>query len=254
MTTFNVATGAGGSAALLLGGFLSSSIGWRAVFWVSAGISGILLLLAILARSQPAEAKPVAETDQEGRSQPARAALWFAILANFVVFINYAMWVLGIPLLSAEKLDLNATDVGLVLLFVNLVHLGAAVPFGRMIRLAGAPVALALGFSLAGLGLVLVPLAGSPLYFAGPLALYAMGQVAGNSAAGDLILRLGGGGGKAVGAVRLSSDTGMVVGPAVAGVIADVAGVESPFVVLGVLSLTCAAAVLAFMVRRPILQ
>ncbi len=52
MTTFNLSTGAGGGAALLLGGFLSSTVGWRAVFWVSAGISAILLLLAILARSQ----------------------------------------------------------------------------------------------------------------------------------------------------------------------------------------------------------
>jgi MFS family permease len=93
-------------------------------------------------------------------------------------------------------------------------------------------------------------MAASPLFFAGPVALYAMGQVAGNSSAGDLILRAGGGGGKAVGAVRLSSDVGMVVGPALAGVIADVAGVEAPFWVLGTLSLACALAVVLISVRR----
>jgi predicted MFS family arabinose efflux permease len=190
------------------------------------------------------EARAIAVPDQEERASRTRVALWLAVLANFVVFINYAIWVLGIPLLSAEKFNLDATDVGLVLLFVNLVHLGAAIPFGRAIRRAGAPVALGIGFGLAGLGLVFAPWAASPLYLAAPLALYAMGQVAGNSSAGDLILRLGGGGGKAVGAVRLSSDIGMVVGPAVAGVIADAAGVEAPFTVLGVLSLVCAGAVL----------
>jgi MFS family permease len=250
MTVFNVSTGAGGSAALLLGGFLSSNSGWRAVFWVSAGISAILLLLAILARTQPANARTIAATGAEERPRLPRAALWLAVLANFVVFINYAIWVLGIPLLSAEKFDLNATDVGLVLLFVNVVHLGAAIPFGRTIRRAGAPVALAIGFGLAGLGMVLAPWANSPLYLAGPLALYAMGQVAGNSSAGDLILRQGGGGGKAVGAVRLSSDVGMVVGPAVAGVIADAAGVEAPFSALGALSLACAGAVIVSRLRR----
>lgn len=243
MTAFNVSTGAGGSAALLLGGVLSSTMGWRAVFWFSAGISVILLLLAVLAKAQIAEARPTAGAADDGRAQLTRSRLWLAILANFMVFINYAIWVLGIPLLSADKFGLDATDVGLVLLFVNLVHLGAAIPFGRVIRLTGASTALAVGFGLAGLGLVLIPWASSPLLFAGPLALYAMGQVAGNSSAGDLILRLGGGGGKAVGAVRLSSDIGMVVGPALAGAIADVAGVEAPFSVLGVLTLLCAGAV-----------
>lgn len=250
MTAFNLSTGAGGSAALLLGGFLASTVGWRAVFWVSAGISGILLLLAILAKPQITGTRTVAEANQDARPGPAPGALWLAVVANFIVFINYAIWVLGIPLLSAEKFGLNATDVGLVLLFVNLVHLGAAVPFGRVIRTAGAMPALGVGFGLAGLGLILAPFAPSPWVVAAPLALYAMGQVAGNSSAGDLILRLGGGGGKAVGAVRLSSDIGMVVGPALAGVITDAAGVEASFTVLGVISLAGAGAVALFRLRR----
>ena len=110
--------------------------------------------------------------------------------------------------------------------------------------MGGASTALAAGLGLAGLGMILTPLAVSPVYLAAPLALYAMGQVAGNSSAGDLILRTGGGGGKAVGAVRLSSDIGMVIGPALAGIIADSAGVEASFVALGRISLLCACAVL----------
>lgn len=244
MTVFNVSSGAGGCAALPLGGYLASDAGWRMVFWVSAGISAILLLVSVLAKSQSAEARVAAEPplDEPPRLATGRVAL--AVLANFVVFINYAIWVLGIPLLSSEKFNLTGTDVGLVLLWVNVVHLGAAVPFGGVIRGAGASVSLAIGFILAGLGMVLAPIASTPLILAVPLALYAMGQVAGNSSAGDLILRLGGGGGKAVGAVRLSSDIGMVVGPAVAGVIADRAGLGASFVVLGVLSWCCALAVL----------
>jgi predicted MFS family arabinose efflux permease len=75
------------------------------------------------------------------------------------------------------------------------------------------------------------------------MALYAIGQVAGNSSAGDLILRLGGGGGRAVGAVRLSSDVGLVAGPAAVGALADAAGVAAPFAVLGVVALAAMAAV-----------
>src|SRR5690606_690417 len=138
--------------------------------------------------AQPAEAKAAPASDREAGSDAAPGVLLLAVLANFVVFINYAIWVLGIPLLSAEKFALSGTDLGLVMLFVNLVHLAAAVPFGRVIRLAGAPVALAVGFGVSGLGLVLAPMVTSPWVFAGPIALYAIGQVAGNSAAGDLIL------------------------------------------------------------------
>lgn len=252
MTAFNVSAGAGGSVALLLGGFLASGLGWRAVFWVSAGIAAILLLLAGLAKSEPTLARPAADDGENARSNRSPGAFGFAILANLVVFIAYAIWVLGLPLLSAEKFALNPTEVGLVLLFVNLVHLGAAVPAGRVIRRIGAPTALAFGFGLAGLGMVLAPLAGSPVVLGVPIALYAVGQVAGNSSAGDLILRLGGGGGKAVGAVRLSSDIGMVVGPALAGAIADAAGVEAPFTALGALTLIFAVASIAAKVRpRP---
>ncbi|HEU5432859.1 MAG TPA: hypothetical protein VFU81_14425, partial [Thermomicrobiales bacterium] len=67
------------------------------------------------------------------------------------------------------------------------------------------------------------------------------------SAAGDLILRLGGGGGRAVGMVRLSSDMGMVVGPAAAGWLADAAGYGAPFVALAGMSV--GAAVLALTLR-----
>jgi hypothetical protein len=74
------------------------------------------------------------------------------------------------------------------------------------------------------------------------MALYAVGQVAGNSSAGDLILRLGGGGGRAVGAVRLSSDIGLVAGPAAVGALADAAGVAAPFTALGVVALVAMAA------------
>lgn len=243
MTAFNVSSGAGGSVALILGGYLSNNVGWRAVFWVSAGVAAILLLLALLAPTQTPGARVAADAARDEGPHRAPRAMWFAVIANFVVFVNYAIWVLGIPLLSAEKFGLDATNVGFVLLFVNTVHLLAAIPFGRVIRVSGAPATLAIGFGLAGIGMVLAPLASSPLYVAGPLALYAIGQVAGNSSAGDLILRLGGGGGKAVGAVRLSSDIGMVIGPALAGVIVDASGVEAPFSILGVLSLLCACVV-----------
>ena len=60
-----------------------------------------------------------------------------------------------------------------------------------------------------------------------------------------MLLRMGGGGGRAVGMVRLSSDVGIVVGPAFAGWLADAAGLGAPFIAFGVLSAFAVVVLLA---------
>jgi MFS family permease len=239
MTAFNLSTGAGGSAGLLSGGLLTTELGWRAVFWLSTAVSGVLLAGSMLTRMRAAVARTgrASRDDSDSTLRPTRIAEVAAVAANLLVFVNYSIWVVSLPLLGAEKFGFNAGQVGMMLLFVNLIHLGSAVPIGGMIRRAGAARALSFGFGIGGAGLLLVPLAPSAPWLLVPMALYAVGQVAGNSSAGDLILRLGGGGGRAVGAVRLSSDIGLVAGPAAVGALADVAGVAEPFTVLGVVAL-----------------
>ena len=239
MTAFNVASGAGGSGGLLTGGYLTAELGWRAIFWLSTIISGVLFAGSMLARVQAAierVGRPAREDPGAG-VRPSRSAEAAAVAANLLVFINYSIWVVSLPLLGAMKFGFDAGQVGMMLLFVNVVHLASAVPIGGVIRKAGSARALAAGFGIGGVGLLLMPFVPSAPWLVAPMALYAIGQVAGNSSAGDLILRLGGGGGRAVGAVRLSSDVGLVAGPAAAGVLADAAGVDAPFVVLGVVAI-----------------
>jgi MFS family permease len=248
MTAFNLSTGAGGSAGLLTGGYLTSEFGWRAVFWLSTVVSGILLAGSMLARVRAAVSRirPVTWEVTSATVRPSRSGEVAAVAANLLVFVNYSIWVVSLPLLGAEKFGFDAGQVGLMLLFVNVVHLASAVPIGGIIRKAGAARALAIGFGVGGAGLLLVPFAPSAPWLLAPMALYAVGQVAGNSSAGDLILRLGGGGGRAVGAVRLSSDIGLVAGPAAVGALADAAGVAAPFAALGVVALSAMVAVTFF--------
>jgi MFS family permease len=248
MTAFNVSSGVGGSAGLLSGGYLTAEIGWRAIFWLSAALSGVLLAGSLLARAQAALIR-ITRPDQQDAgavAEPTRVALAAAVAANLLVFINYSIWVVSLPLLGAAKFGFGAEQVGMMLLFVNIVHVGSAIPIGGLIRRAGASRALMVGFGAGSVGLLLAPLAPSAIWLVIPMMLYAVGQVAGNSSAGDLILRLGGGGGRAVGAVRLSSDIGLVAGPAAVGALADAAGVEAPFVVLGITALAAMMAVFAF--------
>jgi MFS family permease len=252
MTAFNLSTGVGGSAGLLTGGYLTAEFGWRAVFWLSTVVSGVLLAGSILARVRatifPMGHAPKVETSPTVRRS--RSGEVAAVAANLLVFVNYSIWVVSLPLLGAEKFGFTAGQVGMMLLFVNVIHLASAVPIGGIIRRAGAARALALGFGIGGVGMLLVPMAPSAPWLLAPMALYAIGQVAGNSSAGDLNLRLGGGGGRAVGAVRLSSDVGLVAGPAAAGALADAAGVAAPFAVLGVVALAAMGTV-AFVARQP---
>jgi MFS family permease len=252
MTAFNASTGVGSAVGLLVGGVLTAGFGWRSVFWMISLNALVLLIASLIARPQPSTARPTHPATESALPVAATSTVAQAVAvgANLLIFVNYAIWVVLLPLLGATKFGFNPEQVGLLLLFVNLVHLGSALPVGRVIRVAGAARALAAGLGIAGIGMLLAPLAPNVAWLAGPMILYAVGQLAGNSAAGDLILRLGGSGGRAVGAVRLSSDIGLVVGPAAAGVLADAAGVEAPFYVLGLLSVAVALIAIAARFRQ----
>ncbi len=57
------------------------------------------------------------------------------------------------------------------------------------------------------------------------------------NAAGDIVLHRGGAGSKAVGALRQTSDLGLVVGPVVGGAIADSFSYSAPFIAYPILML-----------------
>ena len=128
MTAFNLSTSAGGSAGLLSGGYLTGEFGWRAVFWLSTVVSGVLLASSLLARVRAAVSR-TGRTAREEKSvtvRQSRSGEVAAVAANLLVFVNYSIWVVSLPLLGAEKFGFDAGQVGLMLLFVNVVHLASA--------------------------------------------------------------------------------------------------------------------------------
>ncbi len=245
MTAFNLASGLGGSAGLISGGLLTGAVGWRGVFALSAAIGAVVLAGTFFSRERalPAVATTSGGIDREPMEANAdRQALGIALAANLLVYVNYSIWVVSLPLFAAERFHADARRIGSLLLVVNVVHLSAAIPAGRVIRHLGPSVALAGGFGLTALGLAGVLIVPSEGWLLGPIMLYAVGQVTGSSAAGDLLLRRGGGGGRAVGFVRLTSDVGLVAGPAGVGLLADIAGVSAPFGVLAAIAMVAAVA------------
>lgn len=249
MTAFNVSAGIGGAFGLVIGGFLTGAIGWRSVFWQSALISAVLLAIGIFAKERPAGLKSEAEETAQATAglSHARGLLVFALAANFLVYTNYCIWAVGVPLYSAEVLNASPERLGQLLVVISTVHLLGAFVVGRRVRVNGPYPVLATGMLLVAVGVFSAIAISSTLGLLLPMVLYALGEVSGNISAGDLVLRLGGGAGKAVGMVRLTSDLGMVLGPILAGVLADHYGVRAPFIAVGVMSFVAALMVLSLM-------
>jgi MFS family permease len=246
MTVYNLAATVGGAAGLLSGGLLTRAFGWRGVFALTSVLAVALAGSALLTRTRrrtSAVGIDGAVTAASVADLPAtRRALTRALLANLLVYVNFSVFVVSLPLYAADRFNASAERIATLLLAITAAHFVAAVPAGRAVRLWGADRALAIGLLGAAVGMALVLPSPNELVLAVPLMLYSVGQVFGTTAAGDLLLRLGGRGGRAVGLVRFSSDVGLVIGPAAVGVLADVAGNRAPFIALAALTVVVAAA------------
>ncbi|MGH2562331.1 MAG: MFS transporter [Thermomicrobiales bacterium] len=244
MTYFGFMATIGGIFGLASGGLLTGTTGWRGIFVLSIGLAGALAVAGAWSRRTPTTAAPIAATstaDEDAARDGRFRAIAVFVLANFLAYFNYAVWT-ALPLYADKAFDASPGTISALLLSVTLVHLVAAFPCGRVIARWGGRRALLAGVvvSLTGTALLLAP--GEALWLALPLAPFSIGQVLATNAAGDLVLHGAGRGGRAVGMVRLSSDFGLVVGPAVAGVLQDVAGYGAPFAVLPVISAVAAVA------------
>lgn len=237
MTVFGFAATAGGVFGLQSGGFLTERTGWRATFLLCTAIGmGIVAISggARLAARRVAAADRVPTRVTAASIAVPRSMMAGAFLLNLSVFLNYSIWI-ALPLYTEDRFGATAEANANLLLVITLMHLFAAFPAGRLIRAWGSLPTLGLGLAVAMLGTILVvPMPGTA-WIALPMVLYGAGQVAAANAAGDVLLHLGGQSGRAVGMVRFSSDLGLVVGPFVAGALADQFGYRAPFVAFSVM-------------------
>jgi MFS family permease len=113
-----------------------------------------------------------------------------------------------------------------------------AYPGGWLVRRYGSLPVLTGSILMAGGGILLTLAAPSIWWLILPMAVYSTGQVTAVTSSGDYILQRGGRSGQAVGWMRLSGDSGLVFGPVLVGLIADVAGYRSPFLLLPIFTVT----------------
>jgi MFS family permease len=244
ITYFGFASTVGSIVALVTGGILTELLGWRGVFafTVLLGVGIVIASLSSrgsLVMSAPSRGAKV-DPDAESKDLPVNRALYFCVLsANFLGFFNYFVWV-GVALYADKKFDASSGEISFLLLVVTLVHLFAAFPAGRVIRMRGGRQALITGLILSTIGTLLILVPSEAIWLALPLIPYGCGQVLAINAAGDLVLHLGGQGKHAIGMLRVSGDIGLVVGPFVSGRLMDAMGYGTPFAILPVITIGAA--------------
>jgi MFS family permease len=251
MTWFGLAATVGGIFGLQSGGLLTDSLGWRSVFgWSSLLASGVAVVT--LASVRVGRRPVVQNTDVPGELPRAihdGGSLVGPLVLNFVVFVNYSIWVV-LPLFVEQSFDASAEATANLLMVITVVHLLAAIPVSRLIQRAGSARVLVAGMVMTLSGTALVLASPSLVWMSVPLVVYGVGQVAAVNAGGDIVLRRGAGSSRAIGLVRLSSDLGLVIGPIVAGAMQDVFGYGAPFAVLPVLTGCSIAAAVFLLLRR----
>jgi MFS family permease len=251
MTYFTFSATLGGVFGLQSGGYLTEGISWRAVFALCVAIATILTVASFAMRNRGVvTAATIAKPSSSGAEHPISVthtgSIIPSLVVNFLVFVNYSVWV-ALPLYAERRFDASAETNANLLLVVTVMHLVVAFPAGRAIRKwGGRPIMLA-GLLVSMLGTLLVLPAPGLGWLLVPLIFYGAGMVAASNAGSDIVLQRAGLGSRAVGLVRLSSDLGLVLGPIIGGFLSDTYGYRAPFVALPIV--TAVAVVLGYQDR-----
>jgi MFS transporter, DHA1 family, multidrug resistance protein len=232
MTRLGIAATIGGVLGLQIGGWLTDAPGWRSIFVLSAMLGVVMAAVAAGSAKRAARVAAVEQpVDEHPRPRAATADLAGPIALNFFAFAHYSLWVI-LPLYAERRFEASSNATANLLMIITVVHLIAAVPVGRMIARYGSEWVYGVGVFIGLGGSASILVAPSLGWMSIPLVLYGVGQVAAVNAGGDVVLQRDGGSNRAIGLVRLSSDAGLVIGPIVAGAIADLLGYSAPFVAL----------------------
>ncbi|MGH2549553.1 MAG: MFS transporter, partial [Thermomicrobiales bacterium] len=238
MTMFTFLSTCGGVLGIVFGGGLTEAFSWRAVFVLHILIGATVLFVGISGRNRGPFRQPVSAATAEEFEDipPTRSIVVTGLTANFLVFVNYSVWAVAMPLYADERFDASPEQISTLLLTMTLGHLLLAYPVGAIIKRIGSVSSLLIGNAITAVSMLLILTSPSLWMLIPPLALYSLGQVAASNAAGDFLLQRGGRGGKGVGMLRLSCDLGLVLGPAAVGALADIAGYRAPFMALPILT------------------
>jgi MFS family permease len=240
----------GGMTGPAIGGLLSA-VSLTAPFFFYAGtlaVAGSVGLVLLRARSDRGDAPdlPVVPFRQVLRDRRYQAACATNLAQGWTSFGVRSTLV---PVLVVEVLDRPTSWTGVAFACAAVVQTIAVGPAGRFVDTVGRRPAMIAGGTLAGLAILAVPFAPDIWLLIVALCLYGIAAAfLGTAPAASVGDAAGGRGGTAVAVFSMCSDAGAIVGPLVAGLLADSFSYPVAFAV-GAALLLAAAAVSARMPR-----
>ena len=220
----------------LAGGWLSDAYGMESSFYWMGGLNAVafLAILLLLPEAPPAmHAKAQPSSYRDLLRKPKVQGLAFS---RMVSSIQMGLWFSFLPLFAVEVLKLNNGQIGTVLATYMLVSSLVQVPFGRLADRMDRYVLIVAGGYLASLaftcvffaqGFVHLLLIGALAGAMGGMAMPALTALAADEGHH-------GGMGAIMGVLNMAMSAGMMLGPVLAGGLAEVSGLRSLFVFSGV--------------------
>ncbi|TDT32564.1 MFS transporter [Naumannella halotolerans] len=223
----------GGMAGPALGSLLArisltAPFFFYAVTLAVAGLVGALLL-------RPPAHDPLSRATGSAtvRSALADAGYRAACMANFSQGWNsFGVRSSLVPILVVESLHRSPADAGIAFAIAAVAQTLALAPAGRFVDTTGRRPALMLGGVLCGVSIAATPWATSLTWLTVAMVVYGLGAsllgTAPAAAVGDVV---GPRGGQPVAVFSMMSDIGGILGPLVAGLLADVVSMQLAFAV-----------------------
>lgn len=216
----------------LAGGWLSDAYGMEVSFHWMGGLNAVACLAVLLFLPEVRAGAQAQRQQVSYRALLRRPKVQGITLYRMVNAVQVGLWFSFLPLLAAEVLHLRKAQIGMIIAVYMLVNSLVQVPFGRLadrvsrralITLGGYLMSLALATVIFAQGFAHLLLIGSVAGAVGAMAMPALSALAADE---------GHGGGMAavMGVINMAMSAGMMVGPVLAGVFAEIFGLRGLFV------------------------
>jgi MFS family permease len=216
----------------LAGGWLSDVYGMETSFHWMGGLNAAACLAVLLFLPEVHSPAHLQQRQVSYRTLLRRPKVQGIALYRMVNAVQMGLWFSFLPLLAAEVLSLSKAQIGTILAVHMLVNSLVQVPFGRLadrvsrralITVGGYLVSLAFATVLFAQGFFHLLLIGSVAGAVGAMAMPALSALAADEGHSS-------GMGAVMGVINMAMSAGMMVGPVLAGVFAEVFGLRGLFV------------------------
>ncbi len=239
MGSFNLALLLGTGAGPFLGGLLNDSFGIASVFYAMAGLAAIAFLTTLLFLPD-IRYSGKREIDQpvSFRETIKNNTMKGLLLYNAISAVGRGGIMAFLPIL-ASRIDINASQVGIIISFHIFLIALLQSPSGRLADRYNKLFIVLIGSTVAGLALLLTPIARNFWQLFIISAVMGLGGAASMPAVAAITVEVGQklGMGVSMGLFNTATSIGMIVAPLMAGLVMDALGIRPVFLAAGVISL-----------------